>query len=38
MAANNSRSSILQFALIFLVVYVGSNILLRVYFPNQFGG
>ncbi len=31
------RSSLLQFALIFAMVYLGSQVILRMFFPQQFG-
>ncbi|MDO8649588.1 MAG: YidC/Oxa1 family membrane protein insertase [Candidatus Peregrinibacteria bacterium] len=38
MAAPAKRSNLLQFALIFGIVYLSSQVLLRTFFPEQFGG
>lgn len=36
--ANTSTSGLLRFALIFAVVYLGSQLIFRMFFPEQFGG
>ena len=36
--ADSKRSSLLQFALIFLLVYMGTNVVMRVFFPGTNGG